>query len=82
MQIDLRQSEGNRDAIGAVVEVVTPAGRQVLQKLIGGGHAGGQILPLHVGLGSAGQAQVVVTWPDGQVTQKQLAAGKRHFVQK
>ena len=82
MQIDLRQSEGNRDAIGAVVEVVTPAGRQVLQKLIGGGHAGGQILPLHVGLGSADEAQVVVTWPDGQVTQKQLAAGKRHFVQK
>ena len=82
MQIDLRQTGGNHDAIGAVVEVTTPLGKQVLQKLIGGGHAGGQVLPLHVGLGSAHDAKVQVTWPDGQVTQRQLAAGQRHLIEK
>lgn len=80
--IELRQSGGNRDAIGAVVKVTTPRGGQVLQKLIGGGHAGGQVLPLHVGLGAAVDAQVHVTWPDGQVTQTRLAAGARHLIEK
>ena len=82
LQIDLRQVGGNRDAIGAVVEVITPHGRQVLQKVIGGGHAGGQLLPLHVGLGGATEAQVQVTWPDGQVTEAVLTSGARHLIEK
>ena len=32
---------------------------------IGGGHASGDLVPLHFGLGGAGQAQVRITWPDG-----------------
>ncbi len=38
------------------------------QVTIGGGHAGGQALPLHFGLGEATQARVTVHWPDGSTT--------------
>jgi hypothetical protein len=34
---------------------------------VGGGHASGQLVPLHYGLGSATRAEVRVTWPDGEV---------------
>ena len=82
IQIDLMQTGGNRNAIGAVVEVTTARGTQTLQKLIGGGHAGGQMLPLHVGLGTSEQAQVKVVWPDGSATQTTLSAGARHLIEK
>ena len=32
---------------------------------MGGGHAGGQSGPIHVGLGSADRAEFRVIWPDG-----------------
>ncbi|MGX9854958.1 CRTAC1 family protein [Limimaricola variabilis] len=66
--IELRQPSGNRFAIGAVVTVETGTGRQVLQNTIGGGHAGGRLGPLHVGLGAETGARVTVEWPDGTVT--------------
>jgi len=55
----------NTQAVGAWVEVraggrVTP--REVT---VGGGHAGGQALPLHFGLGAATEAEVRVIWPYG-----------------
>ena len=68
LAIDLVQPGGNHDAIGARVTVETEAGRQVLQRVIGGGHAGGRLGPLHVGLGQATAARVTVEWPDGTVT--------------
>ncbi|GAD55943.1 LOW QUALITY PROTEIN: FG-GAP repeat domain protein [Limimaricola cinnabarinus LL-001] len=68
LAIDLVQPGGNRSAIGARVTVETEAGRQVLQRVIGGGHAGGRLGPLHVGLGQATAARVTVEWPDGTVT--------------
>ena len=82
MQIDLAQPGGNPNAIGAVIEVETASGVQVLQKLIGGGHGGGQALPLHVGLGAATQAQVRVVWPDGSTRVVTLNAGTRHLIKK
>ena len=39
----------------------------VREVTIGGGHAGGQLGPVHFGLGSADEARVRVTWPDGEV---------------
>lgn len=72
--VDLRQPGGNRNAIGAVV-TVTAAGRsQSQQMVVGGGHAGGQALPLHFGLGDGVEAQVEVQWPGGQVTTHSVAA--------
>ncbi len=35
--------------------------------VVGGGHIGGQLGWQHVGIGPATEAQVRVTWPDGEV---------------
>jgi enediyne biosynthesis protein E4 len=57
----------NHDAIGAWVAI--RVGDRVLERevTVGGGHAGGQRGPTHVGLGAAERAEVRVTWPDGTV---------------
>ncbi|MBI1418897.1 MAG: hypothetical protein GC146_16925, partial [Limimaricola sp.] len=63
--IALTQPGGNRDAIGAVVTVTAGNLVQDQQISIGGGHAGGQAIPLHFGLGGATAASITVRWPDG-----------------
>ncbi len=60
-----RQSGGNRDAIGAWIEVRVGARTFRREMTIGGGHAGGQLGWIHFGLGAASAAQVRVQWPDG-----------------
>ncbi len=72
--VALRQPGGNRNAIGAVVTVTAGGVRQDQQMLVGGGHAGGQALPLHFGLGAATEAVVEVQWPDGTTTSQTVAA--------
>lgn len=66
--VAVSQDGPNHFAIGARVRVVTPDGSDWQDLTIGGGHAGGQHLALHFGLGAAGQADVVVEWPDGVET--------------
>ena len=61
--VKLIQGGGNINAIGARVTV----GRDIQQVYIGGGHAGGQALPLHFGLGSSAEVSITVEWPDGVV---------------
>jgi len=62
-----RQAAGNRDAIGAWIEVKA-RGRVVRRELtVGGGHAGGQLGWAHFGVGSADRVEVRVRWPDGQL---------------
>ena len=58
----------NRDGIGAWVEV--RVGNRLLTRevTVGGGHAGGQLGWIHVGIGDAERAEVVVRWPDGDAT--------------
>ncbi len=65
----LEQAGPNRDAVGAWLEV--HAGERVthLELTVGGGHAGGQSGWTHVGLGAAESAEVVVTWPDGEISE-------------
>ena len=69
LQLRLRQLGGNRDAIGAWVEVDLGE-RIVRQELtIGGGHASGHLGWMHFGLGAAaGTSKPVrlrVQWPHG-----------------
>ncbi len=67
LAIDLEQDAANRDAVGAWV-AVRAAGREIEREVtVGGGHASGQLVPLHFGLGAAASAEVRVTWPDGEV---------------
>ena len=65
LQLRLQQAGGNRDAIGAWVEVDL-GGRIVREELtIGGGHASGQLGWMHFGLGDARDVKVRVQWPHG-----------------
>jgi enediyne biosynthesis protein E4 len=65
LQLRLRQPGGNRDAIGAWVEV--DLGERVIRQevTVGGGHASGQLGWVHFGLGQAARVKVRVQWPQG-----------------
>lgn len=65
IEVQLRQDGSNRDAIGAFIEVTTPAGKVLREVTVGGGHAGGQLGWRHFGLGAANEATVRVQWPGG-----------------
>ena len=62
----LRQPGPNRDAIGAWVEVMVGDRRVEREVTVGGGHAGGQLGWIHVGLGDHAATRVRVRWPDGK----------------
>jgi hypothetical protein len=66
LEVRATQPGGNRDAIGAWIEV--RVGDAVVRRelTIGGGHAGGQLGPVHFGLGPAAESEVRVLWPDGE----------------
>ena len=78
LRVSLQQTGGNRDAIGATIHLETPQGIQSIQNVIGGGHAGGQLLPRHFGLGIIEKATIIVDWPDG--TQSRQTAGANQTV--
>lgn len=82
LAVTLKQGNGNRDAVGAVIDLRTGPARQSVQQVIGGGHAGGQMLPRHFGLGAAESAEVTVTWPDGSSSAHDLGAGMTHVIDK
>ena len=82
LRIDLRQSGGNRNAIGAVITLTAGEQTQTVQRTIGGGHAGGQLLPLHLGIGKAERGSVTVTWPDGSLSRHQVEAGRTAVIVK
>lgn len=63
LQVRLRQDGGNRDAVGAWLEVESGGRVQRCEQVVGGGHASGQLGALHMGLGEATSARVRVLWP-------------------
>ena len=73
LQLRLRQSGGNRDAIGAWVEIDLGA-RVIRQELtIGGGHASGHLGFMHFGLGQSSSVKLRVRWPHGSWSDWQSA---------
>jgi len=67
LAIEVRQPGPNRNAIGGWLEARIGDLTARRELTIGGGHAGGQLGPVHVGLGPATSAEVRITWPDGEV---------------
>ena len=63
IQVRLRQDGGNRDAIGAWLEVDAGGRVQRCERFVGGGHASGMLGFMHVGLANATSAKVRVIWP-------------------
>jgi hypothetical protein len=66
LALDLREAGPNRDAIGAWLEVQVGGRTTWREVTVGGGHAGGQLGWIHIGLGAASEADVTVHWPDGE----------------
>ncbi len=66
VNVKLAEPGANRDAIGAWIEVRTGDKTQLREITVGGGHAGGQLVWRHFGLGPEGKAEVRVLWPDGE----------------
>ena len=66
-EIEPVQHGTNTRAVGAWVELRAGGQVQAVEVTVGGGHAGGQALPLHFGLGRAGGAEARVIWPDGTI---------------
>jgi enediyne biosynthesis protein E4 len=64
IQVRLEQPGGNRDAIGAWIELQLEDGRTLTKELtIGGGHASGGLGWVHFGLGSSRVAKMRVQYP-------------------
>jgi hypothetical protein len=82
LRVAVMQDGGNRDAIGARITVRTGGHVQSVQHVIGGGHAGGSLLPRHFGLADAAQAEIVIDWPDGSHSTHILDAGQTHVVRR
>ena len=84
LQVRLKQDGGNRDAVGAWVEVdLGEAGgkRIIRQELtVGGGHASGQLGWMHFGLGAAQQVKIRVQWPQGAWSEWQAANADGFYV--
>ena len=79
----LRGTKSNRDAIGAIVELVAPAGRQRKTLRGGSGFLSQNTKLLHFGLGEIKDpVQAIIEWPSGhrQVLEK-LPPGHRIEVQ-
>ncbi len=73
------QPAPNTDAIGAWVEVRAGDIIQTRELTVGGGHASGQLGWLQFGLGDAPDAEVRVTWPDGEVGEWQPVTANGWF---
>jgi len=64
LQLRLQQDGGNRDAVGAWIEVALDGRVIRRENTIGGGHASGHLGWMHFGLGHAHNVQVRVQWPN------------------
>lgn len=65
--IRLQEAGTNRDAIGSWVELRIGDLTTQREVTIGGGHVGGQLGWMHLGLGPSTHAEVRVQWPDGEL---------------
>ena len=74
LSVELAQEGGNTRAVGAWIEVQANGKTQAREVTVGGGHASGQALPMHFGLGDAKEAKARVIWPDGEASDWQEIA--------
>jgi enediyne biosynthesis protein E4 len=64
--VRLVQPAPNVDAIGAWIEARVGDRTVVREVTVGGGHAGGQLGWIHLGVGEADEVELRVRWPDGE----------------
>ena len=66
LALELAQPGVNRDAVGAWVELDLGVRVVTREVTVGGGHASGQMGPIHLGLGERAEVRLRVVWPDGE----------------
>ncbi|MCJ8340723.1 MAG: CRTAC1 family protein [Pseudomonadales bacterium] len=66
LALKIQQAGGNRNAIGAFIEVRIADRTQSKEITVGGGHGGDKAVWHHFGIGVAERAIARVQWPDGQ----------------
>ena len=66
LELSIEQPRPNRFAIGAWVDVRVGDLTTTRELTVGGGHGGGELGWVHVGLGPADRADVRIHWPDGE----------------
>ena len=78
LELELRGTTSNRDAIGAKVMVVTGSGKQYNHVSSAVGYASSSAGPLHFGLGKDQTAQSVeIRWPSGRIQRLHDVKGDR-----
>jgi len=83
IELDLRQPDGNRFALGAHVTIEAGKTVQTREVRSASSFLSQAALTLHAGLAGAGEAVVTVRWPQGGTERfGPLAAGKRHLLVK
>lgn len=71
LQVQLRGTTSNRDAIGARVEVRVGAHVQTREVTTSSGYISGQSLICHFGLGAATKVdEIRILWPNGKITRR------------
>lgn len=78
LQLDLRGSDCNRDALGAQIRLQTSSGEQVAEVRSGRGYQSHCGSRLHFGLGAADTVEVLqIDWPDGSQSSLENVAANR-----
>ena len=80
VSLKVKQDTSNVDAIGAWIELDIDGKIYARELTIGGGHAGGQIVPEHFGVNAAEVAKVRIIWPDGAISDWQEIIANTHYV--
>ena len=82
ISLKLKQEGKNPDAIGAWVEMREFEGAEIFAQeiTVGGGHASGEIGPLHFGLAEEKQAEFRVIWPGGSTSDWQPLNANTSYV--
>lgn len=68
LDVVLRDQSGNRHGIGAWVEVTAPGMRQVREVRAGNNFTSQNPAEVHFGLHDVTEVEVMVRWPDGEIT--------------
>ncbi|MEM7377388.1 MAG: CRTAC1 family protein [Pseudomonadota bacterium] len=68
LRLNVSQPGRNPEALGAYIEVRGDTRWWSREITRGGGHAGGDAVPMHLGLGDAASVDVRVVWPDQSVS--------------
>lgn len=79
LSVTPEQAGPNRHAVGAWIQVQVGSHLVEREVTVGGGHAGGEVGPVHFGLGRADAAEVRIQWPDGEMGDWQTVPANQHL---